>query len=274
MPKQVKALIIVLFIFLSLSLNTFQIRAQYQDYQEKKRLDQAIQDYSYQFTKYEECRNKYITDRSAYLTFQTATAKNSAFLTTKDCLSKIYDVYVAYLRYIKEQGNTFNWNQKDAEKNQIFKTLDDEIASYQLNKKNVDSLKTLEDTVPYASELKTYITKTTYPVILKSLSTYEVAESEAALENFVNLSDEVRTFVTSRIDQKEYTSFLANWDTEVANIRSTSQTNNAEARKALEKLKPTSNDPGNLADIQKTTSKTKNQLKRAGNIFAEILKTI
>ncbi len=274
MPKIIKVVLAVVLVFLTLFLATSQIKAQYQDAKEKERLDQALQDYSYQFSKYEDCHNKYITDRSTYIAFQTATAKNSAFLTTKDCLSKIYDVYVAYLRYIKEQGNAFNWNQKDTEKNQIFKMLDDEIANYQNNKKNVDGLKTLEDTVPYAADLKTYVTKTTYPIVLKALATYEVAESEAALENFVNLSDVLKTFVTSRVDQTQYASFLANWDSEVADIRSASVANNTAARTALSKIKPTSNDPANLNDISKTTAKTKGELQRAKNIFAEILKTI
>ncbi len=274
MPKVKKAGLILAVVLLSLVLTSSQAKAQYLDAQEKQRLDQALQDYSYQFSKYEDCHNKYITDRSTYLSFQTATAKNTAFLTTKDCLSKVYNVYVAYLRYVKEQGNTFNWNKKDAEKNQIFKTLDDEIANYQNNQKNVDTLQTLDDTVPYAADLKIYVTKTTYPIVLKALATYDVAESEAALENFVNLSQDLRTFVTSRIDEKQYASFLANWDTEVANIRSTSQSSNADARKALDKIKPTSNDPTTLAGIDKATATTKDQLERAKNIFSEILKTI
>jgi hypothetical protein len=208
------------------------------------------------------------------MAFQTTTAKNNAFLTTKDCLTKIYDVYVAYIRYIKEQGNAFNWNKNDAEKTLTFKTLDDEITYFQNNQPNVGNLQTLEDTVPYAADLKTHVTKTTYPVVQKALATYEVSESEAALENFANLSAKIRSFVIPKIDQNQYSSFLANWDSEIADIRSHSENYNKEARQALSTFKPLPNDPSSISAVSSITNKTKKELLRSKAIFAEILKLI
>lgn len=276
MPKRLKFLVLPAFvaIILSASFISTTIHAQSQTEIEQQRLDKAQQDYSYQFSKYEDCHNQYVTNRSAYIAFQTTTAKNNAFLTTKDCLTKIYDVYVAYIRYIKEQGNIFNWNKNDAEKNLIFKSLDDEITYFQNNQPNVGNLQTLEDTVPYAADLKTHITKTTYPVVQKALATYEVAESEAALENFTNLSQKVRSFVVSRIDQNQYSSFLANWDSEIADIKSKSENYNTQARQALSAFKPLSNDPNSISAVSSITDKTKDQLLRSKAIFAEILKLI
>lgn len=274
MPKLTRFAAITLLALLLTWSATSATLAQTPSDAEKQRMDQALQDYSYQFSKYDECHNKYITDRSAYISFQTATAKNSAFITTKDCLTKIYDVYVAYIRYIKEQGNVFNWNKKDEEKSQTFKTLDDEVTYFQDNQPNVGKLQTLEDTVPYAADLKTHITKTTYPIVLKALATYEVAESEAALEIFVNLSEKIRSLVTSKINQDQYISFLANWDTEIADIRSKSENYNGQARQALSTFKPSTNNTGNIGTVSSLTAKTKTELLRSKAIFVEILKLI
>ena len=240
----------------------------------RERLDQAKQDYSFQFSKYEDCRKQYITDRSAYITFQTATSKNTAFLTTKDCLSKVYDVYVSYLRYIKEQGNVFTWNKNDSEKETIFKSLDDEITYFQVNKSKVGDLQTLESSVTYSAELKTHITKTTYQIIQKALATYEVAESEAALEDFVNMADILRKFTLSKIDQNQYASFIANWDSEISDIRQEAESNNTRARNTLSTFKPQIYDTGAINSITSITKKTKTELIRSKSIFAEILKLI
>lgn len=276
MPKRKRLAILsaIIILLLSTFLQSTSIHAQSQTEVEKQRLEKAQQDYSYQFSKYEDCHNQYITDRSTYLAFQTATAKNNAFLTTKDCLAKTYDVYISYIRYVKEQGNAFTWNKNDAEKNLIFKTLDDEVTFFQKNQPQVDSLQTLEDTLPYATDLKTHITKTTYPIIQKTLATYEVAESEAALENFVIVSEKIRTFVTSRTDQKQYSSFLANWDSEIAAIRAHAENYNKQARQALTTFKPLPNDPNSITPVSSYTNKTKTELLRSKAIFAEILKLL
>ncbi len=276
MPKRIKLAILPALITLLLSslLLSSTINAQPQTEIEQQRLAKAQEDYSYQFSKYEDCHNQYINNRSAYIAFQTTTAKNNAFLTTKDCLTKIYDVYIAYIRYIKEQGNAFNWSKDDTEKNVIFKTLDDEITYFQNTQPNVGNLQTLEDTIPYASELKTHITKTTYLIIQKALATYEVAESEAALENFTNLSAKIRSFVTTRIDQNQYSSFLANWDSEIADIKSHSENYNSQARQALTTFNPILSDSGSIDSVSSFTKKTKAELLRSKAIFAEILKLI
>lgn len=276
MPKKTRLAILtgLIVILVLAAVKSSSIHAQSQTDVETQRLAQAQQDYSYQFSKYEDCHNHYITDRSAYLAFQTTISKNNAFLTTKDCLTKIYDVYVAYIRYIKEQGNAFTWNKNDTEKDQIFKTLDDEITYFQNNQPQVAKLQTLEDTVTYAADLKTHVTKTTYLVVQKALATYEVAESEAALENFTNLSAEIKTFVISRINQSQYSSFLANWDSEIADIKTNSENYNSQAREALSVFKPTIYDSDSINSISSITSKTKGELKRSKGIFAEILKLI
>ena len=276
MPKRTKPAILsaLAILLLSASFAYSSIHAQPETEIEKQRLEKAQQDYSYQFSKYEDCHSKYVTDRSTYLAFQTTTAKNNAFLTTKDCLTKTYDVYIAYIRYIKEQGNVFNWNKNDAEKNLIFNTLDGEVAYFKNNQPKVGDLKTLEETVPYTADLKTHVTKTTYLAVQKALATYEVAESEAALENFVNLSAKIRSFVISRIDQNQYSSFLANWDSEIADIRANCENYNSEARQALSTFKPTANDLTGINSISAYSNKTNAELSRSKAIFAEILKLI
>lgn len=276
MPKITKLAIlpVLVMLLLSATLASSSIHAQSQTDIENQRLAKAQEDYSYQFSKYEDCHNQYVTDRSAYLTFQTTTAKNKAFLTTKDCLTKTYDVYIAFVRYIKEQGNAFTWNKNDAEKSLIFKTLDDEVTYFQNNQPKVNDLQTLEETVPYAADLKTHITKTTYVVIQKALATYEVAESEAAVENFSNLAQKVRSLVTSKIDQNQYTSFMANWDSEIADIKSHSENYNSQARRELSNLVPSTFDFSSIDSISIYTNKTKAELLRSKAIFAEILKLI
>lgn len=276
MPKITKLTIlpVLVILLLSATLITSLVHAQSQTDNEKQRLAKAQEDYSYQFTKYEDCHNHYVTDRSAYLSFQTTTAKNKAFLTTKDCLTKTYDVYIAYVRYIKENGNAFTWNKNDAEKSLIFKTLDDEVIYFQSNQPKVNGLQTLEDTVPFTADLKTHITKTTFIVIQKALATYEVAESEAALENFSNLSDKVRSIVTSKIDQSQHTSFMANWDSEIADIKSRSENYNSQARKELSNFVPSTYDFSSIDSISNYTNKSKAELLRSKAIFAEILKLI
>ena len=88
-------------------------------------LDKARSDYTFQYTKYREAQNKYINARSSYLTFQTATAKNNAYLATGDYLVQIDNLYQAYLFLVNENGNSLGWQNSDISKDHINQIIDE-----------------------------------------------------------------------------------------------------------------------------------------------------
>ena len=120
-------------------------------------LEKAQNDYNFQFTKYRDAQDEYTTAKAAYSTFKTAVSKNNAYAKTRDYLIAIDNLYISYVRLIKEHGNKFTWGQLSFQKEQIVKLLDDEINYFSQHQTETRKTNTLEDLPGQAEELKTHL---------------------------------------------------------------------------------------------------------------------
>ena len=234
-------------------------------------LDKAQNDYTFQFTKYREAQNKYINARSSYLTFQTATAKNNAYLATSDYLLKIDDLYHAYLFLVNENGNSLGWQNSDIPKDHINQIIDEEIAFFDNHQKKVKDAKTLEQLPDLANDFKSHRDTEFSLKINKILATFEVIEAQSAIADFNKIAGELDNIVTSKIEKDQNQSILANWISEITNIKAKTQNYLTKAKELLEKTKEQTASGDELKDISSFAQLAKNELLRSKPLFKEVI---
>ncbi|KKS03273.1 hypothetical protein A2W45_00190 [Candidatus Curtissbacteria bacterium RIFCSPHIGHO2_12_41_11] len=234
-------------------------------------LDKAQNDYTFQFTKYREAQNKYINARSSYLTFQTATAKNNAYLATSDYLLKIDDLYHAYLFLVNENGNSLGWQNSDISKDHINQIIDEEIAFFDNHRKKVKDAKTLEQLPDLATDLRSHRDKEFNLKINKILATFEVIEAQSAIADFNKLARDLDKIITSKIEKDQNQSILANWISEITNIKAKTQNYLTKAKELLEKTKEQTASGDELKDISSFAQLAKNELLRSKPLFKEVI---
>ena len=234
-------------------------------------LDKAQNDYTFQFTKYREAQNKYINARSSYLTFQTATAKNNAYLATSDYLLKIDDLYHAYLFLVNENGNSLGWQNSDSSKDHINQIIDEEIAFFDNHRKKVKDAKTLEQLPDLATDLRSHRDKEFNLKINKILATFEVIEAQSAIADFNKLARDLDKIITSKIEKDQNQSILANWISEITNIKAKTQNYLTKAKELLEKTKEQTASGDELKDISSFAQLAKNELLRSKPLFKEVI---
>ncbi len=233
-------------------------------------LEKAQQDYTFQFTKYREAQEKYLTAKAAYLSFQTATAKNDAFLKTKDFLSQADNLYLSYIALVTEYGNSIDWQKTSLSKDKINALEETEVSYFQTHQKQISQTTTLEELPPLTQELKNHIEKSLSLRINKILATFEVAETESTFNEFSELSQAVKNKIASQSRPEKTNSILMNWISEIENIRK-----NTEVLKnqSIEKFNQKSEDTleqSNLEEITKFTQEAKSQLKKSKPLFEEV----
>src|SRR3989344_8334435 len=128
-------------------------------------LETAQSDYNFQYTKFRDAQEKYVSARSSYLSFQTAAAKNEAFLRTKDYLAQADNLFLSYIDLVKENGNSINWPGDTISKDNLTINLTQESTFLAQNKTSLEGAKTLEDLVQSAKDLKTHFEGITTPKI-------------------------------------------------------------------------------------------------------------
>jgi len=234
-------------------------------------LDKAQNDYTFQFTKYREAQNKYINARSSYLTFQTATAKNNAYLATSDYLLKIDDLYHAYLFLVNENGNSLGWQNSDISKDHINQIIDEEIAFFDNHRKKVKDAKTLEQLPDLATDLRSHRDKEFNLKINKILATFEVIEAQSAIADFNKLARDLDKIITSKIEKDQNQSILANWISEITDIKAKTQNYLTKAKELLEKTKEQTASGDELKDISSFAQLAKNELLRSKPLFKEVI---
>ena len=234
-------------------------------------LDKAQNDYTFQFTKYREAQNKYINARSSYLTFQTATAKNNAYLATSDYLLKIDDLYHAYLFLVNENGNNLDWQNSDIPKDQINQIIDEEIAFFDDHQKKVKDTQTLEQLTDLANDLQNHRDKEFSLKTNKILATFEVIETQSAIADFNKIAGELDKIIASKIEKDQNQSILANWISEITDIKAKTQNYLTKAKELLEKTKEQTASGDEVKDISSFAQLAKNELLRSKPLFKEVI---
>lgn len=233
-------------------------------------LEKAENDYAFQYSKYVELHDAYLSAKNTYITFKTATAKNDAFLKTKDYLKQIHNVYISYLLLSKEIGNTFDWGDNAKSKNTISKNLDAEINFFAENSKKIERTKTLEELPTLALELNTYIENKSDGIINGTLITYNLVEIQTKIKQFTTLAIELDNYARNKLPAEKYNAFFANWNSEIKKIQQ-------EAQKSLDRANITieSNSKYSYSDVTSTANRTQEiqkQLKQANTLFEEVLR--
>jgi len=236
--------------------------------------EKARQDYTFQFTKYREAQEKYSTAQAAYLSFQTATAKNDAYLKAKEFLSQTDSLYLSYIALVTEYGNSMDWQRTSLSKDKINTLEETEVSYFQTHQKQISQTATLEELPPLTQELKNHIEKSLSLKINKILATFEVAETESTFNEFSELSQTVRNKIASQSRSEETNSILMNWTSEIENIRKSSEVLKNQSIEKFNQKPQDTLEQGDLEEITKFTQEAKSQLKKSKPLFEEVARIL
>lgn len=229
-------------------------------------LEKAQNDYNFQYSKYRDAQEKYKTARSSYLLFKTATAKNDAFVTTKNYLSQVVKVYITFGYLTREHINSFNWGNFNDQKIKSISILDNQIATLTSFQQRIAATTTLEQLPPIAADLKTYLEGEFNKKHNKILASLEIGEAESTLDEFNSLA--------GILDQVVVKSILANWASEIKTIRVNTEKSIAAAKDLNTQTTEDQADEGTLQAVISATRKAKNELKRSKALFEEVVRII
>lgn len=266
--KKVSILFVVLLIALSI------VNSQLSIVSAQSALEKAQSDYTFQFTKYRDAQETYITARAGYLTYKTAVAKNDAYLKTRDYLAQIDKLYISFIYLVQEYGNQINWNTPNPQKENITKILADEARYFNDLATQLNQTKTLEDLPSQATKLKDHINGQFEPKLNKIIATYEVVEVDSNLGDFIKLTQTLDRIVIFKIRGQETRSILANWSTEIIDIREKTQNALDHAQEALGKLSPEAASLADATNISKLSNEAHRQLLRSKPLFEEVLRIL
>jgi len=236
-------------------------------------LQKAQQDYTYQFSKYRDAQQNYTSSKATYESFKTATAKNDAFLKTKDYLTQIDNLYISYLLLVKEYSQEIDWTNSNDQRIKINQIFDDETSYLGQHQQKVKNVQVLEELPPLAKTLKDYIDKVYQPKINKILATYEITRTKSLLEEFKQLSLTLDDYVNSKYSSSE-SSVLANWRSEIDNIVKSTNLNLDQANGKFAKIQEEKTSENDLKEISLLTSKANSQLQKSKSLFEEILRLL
>ncbi|MDP2632518.1 MAG: hypothetical protein Q8P25_02220, partial [Candidatus Curtissbacteria bacterium] len=234
----------------------------------------AQTDYTFQFTKYRDAQEKYVSSKSAYESFKTATAKNDAFIKTKDYLSQINKLYVTYIALVQENGNSINFTSYGDDKNKADSILKSESGYFNEQNKKVAQTKTLEELPPIAAEINTHVKDDLTPKVDQVLSIYEVVQTEAALDDFKSLSRILDRVVVFKLRAGETKSILNNWSSEIRDIQAKTEQSALKVREALAQIPDDRATNSQLNEISEIAKSAKNELKRSQPLFEEVVRII
>ena len=236
-------------------------------------LERAQSDYTFQYTKYRDAQERYQIAKSQFETFKTAVAKGEAATKTKEYLAQIDNVYIAYLLLTKEHGNFIDWGREEPQKAGIFQLLESEIVFFQDHTKQIEATQTLEELIILAENTKDHIENVLLPKINKTLATYEVVETVSAYDKFVELADKIDVLVNDRI-AKEPNPFLANWTSEIKDIKEKATVPLNLAKDQLSQVRTEIASQGDLETISFQAKKSKEELKKSQALFEEALRIL
>lgn len=238
----------------------------------KTSLENARDDYTFQFAKYQEARTNYLQDKAGYEKFKTAISKNEVFISTKDYLLQVSKLYSSYLLLVKERGNEINWSGVQDQRDKTLKLIEEELASLSNFSNKTNSAQTLEELTALSASLSGQIQTQTLPKLYKVLSLYEITEAKATLHYLDTTSQDVEAYLSKNPPSNQ--SVIANWRTEIANIKSTANSFIQRADQTLAKTAENTAKPNEFAEISQRTNSAKDNLKRSKNLFQEILRLL
>ena len=237
-------------------------------------LDQAQEDYTFQFTKYREEQSKYITARSSYLTFNTAVSKSEAFLATKDYLGQIDNLYTSYILLVNEHANSLNWTNSTLPKDLVSKIAGEQTSYLKDHQEKVSQSTTLEELPVLAAELKKYVDTNLAEKINKTLAILEIVETESALSDFNELTAILDQAMTSKNQPGASQSFYANWTSEISDIRTKAEAFKDQAKAQLAKTEEETASERELSSISYSAQQAKKELQRSKPLFEEVIKSL
>lgn len=266
MPKYFLLILISAFFFISSLL--FPAVAQ------QTPLERAQSDYNFQFTTYRDSQDEYTKAKATYLSFKTAVSKNDAFVATKDYLIQIDQLYLAFIALTEEHGNTINWSKSTISKDETTKTLKEEKTYLADHKQKVQNTKTLEELPPLADELEAHIKNPLELKVNKTLASFEVVEAETVFEEFNSLSRILDRIVLFKLRAGETKSILANWASEVKDIRDKTTEKLNGAKDQLANHQQSTINSGDLDRITDMSQEAKDELKRSKPLFEELIRIL
>lgn len=237
----------------------------------KSPIERVEDDYALQFTKYREAQEKYTTARAAYISFQTVASKNDAFLKTQEYLVQIDKLYISYLDVISEYSNHLDWTSFPERKTAVGGIVESQKNYFNDHQKRVLSAAALEGMPPLAGELKKHLDENLNPQINKVLAIYEIAQSESLLAEFNILASTLDQNLVERDGSAANQSIIANWKTEVEDIRKKAEEAKNKAFEKLAALETQILRDNDLEGITTLTQKAIGELKRSSFLFGEVV---
>lgn len=237
-------------------------------------LDRSKEDYNFQYLKFREREEQYLTAKNSYISFKTAIAKDEAYTATKSYLFQVDNLYIVLVFLAQEQTNSLDWRTHGAQKEELGKSLSQEVDFLRDHQKRASEAKTLEELSPLGSELKDRIKNTLERKLNKTIASLEVIESEDAFEDFNQISQILDKIVQKKISQGRTDTVLFNWTSEIADIKNKTTQNLQEARKELEKPKSETLSSGAMENVTASAKKAKTELARSKPLFEEILRIL
>lgn len=237
-------------------------------------LDKAQADYNFQYTLYNDTHTNYVTAKAQYLSFQTAVSKNDAFTKTKDYLLQVDNLYLSFIALVQENANSINWEQSTQQSQQVSDLLKGESDYLKTHIQSVENTKTLEELPPLSKDLKKHIDDTTEPKLNKVLAILTVAQAESTLFDFNSLTATLDRVVVFKLRAGETKSILANWSSEIKDIRNKTNTNLDKAKSELENNKGDTISKGDLANTSRNTQQAQTELIRSKALFEELVRIL
>jgi len=236
-------------------------------------LDQAKKDYTEKTSDLSNTKNAYITAKSTYQAFGTATAKAEAFAKTKEYLISVDRLLLSYLALVSEYGSETRWQSSSFNKAATDQVITDQITFMQDHLEKVQNTQTLEELPPLSLDLKTRLDKDTRPKINKVAETYDIAQTESIFGSFINVSQLLNEFVEKRITAQNHT-LLINWQSEINDIREKTLTNLSLSKESYKKIKDDSFNSHQIKQTDEILERAKIELKRSKSLFEEMTKII
>lgn len=236
-------------------------------------LERAENDYTFQFSKYRDARDKYLVAKSTFETFKTAVAKGDAFVKTKEYLIQIDNVFTAYLLLVKEQGNYIDWGIEEYRKQEIYNLIDSEISYFQDHPKKIETAQTLEELPALAKEIKDHLENVMTKRINKTLATYEFVETVSTYDKFVELGDKLDVLIQKEL-QKAPNPFFANWSSEIKTIKDSAIVPLDKAREEFSQIKGDDASEGILKKIAELSKQSKEQILKSKALFEEAIRIL
>lgn len=233
--------------------------------------EKAELDYTFQFSKYRDLHEKYISSKSAYASFKTLESKNDAYLSTRDYLISVDNLYDSYLLLFKEAGNGIDWIDQDRHLNSN-KLIDEEITFLKGHQDKINAAKSLEDLPALSKILNEHLEGVTKPRVKKILGIYYISQSQENNQKFLSLVSTFNDKINVKLEKEN--PLLVNWDLEIRKTTNDVASLIQKANKELVKSEGDKLGDENLFNIIRSTKSADEGLGKSIKLFEEVLRVL